>query len=131
MNPWDVRFYETGSGNNPVDDFLNDECDFIAILEGRADSRSPLKEKLARKIVSRIALLRESGPILKRPYASKLEGTGDLWELIIDHYRILYFISGRDIVLVHAFIKKTNQTPQQAIKVGEQRKKDWERRFRS
>jgi phage-related protein len=47
-----------------------------------------------------------------------------------NQYRILYFFHVRDqIVLVHAFSKKTQQLKEKDIDLSERRMKDWIGRF--
>ena len=68
------------------------------------------------------------GPDLKRPYADVV--SGKIRELRIHHssnqYRILYFFQLKDqIVLVHAFAKKTQQLKKRDIALAERRMQDW------
>ena len=115
---WQIEFYETERGNCPVEDFFKEIKD----------------EKLKSKLCARITLLSEKGKYLIIPYAQKLKNTNDIWELRLKYkknqYRILYFIAQNNkIILVHAFIKKTQKTPDQHKRIAEERKRDWERRF--
>lgn len=41
--------------------------------------------------------------------------------------RTLFAVEGRQIVLLHGFIKKTQQTPNADIKLAEKRFKEWQR----
>jgi phage-related protein len=69
-------------------------------------------------------------------YFQKMVGTQDLWEVRVnagsDTYRLLGFHDGpRLVVLTHAFQKKTQKTPRQAIELAEERKQEYlERRKR-
>jgi phage-related protein len=134
MNPWDVIFYETESGKIPAEEYLIEISDYKPDSVGLSKKTFSLRKKLAVKIRAAIARLVEEGPTLKLPHAKKLSGTKDLWELRFEHqrriYRILYFFHRREIVLVHAFMKKTMELPKQEIEIGERRKMDWERRFK-
>jgi len=72
------------------------------------------------------------GPNLKRPYADVVRGK--IRELRIrqssNHYRILFFFQARDqIVLAHAFSKKTQQLKESDIELAERRMEDWIRRL--
>jgi len=54
----------------------------------------------------------------------------DLWEVRVkagsDIFRLLGFFDGAKIVILsHAFQKKTQKTPRQAIKLAEKRKADY------
>jgi phage-related protein len=75
----------------------------------------------------------EELPTIPSKYFKKLVNTQDLWEVRIasknNTYRILGFFEGeRLIVLNHAFQKKTQKTPKQAIKIAEQRKREYLKR---
>jgi phage-related protein len=41
--------------------------------------------------------------------------------------RTLFAVEGRQMVLLHGFIKKTQQTPNEDIKLAEKRFKEWQR----
>lgn len=66
-------------------------------------------------------------------YFKKLVNTDDIWEVRIslgsNIFRLLCFFDGDAvIVLTHAFQKKTQKTPMQAITTAEKRMKDYFRR---
>jgi phage-related protein len=91
-----------------------------------------LDKKSRAKVAAHMSLLEEQGPNLKRPYADVIRGK--IRELRIHHssnqYRILYFFHLREqIVLVHAFSKKTQQLKEKDIELAERRMEDWMRRF--
>jgi len=59
--------------------------------------------------------------------------TDNLWEVRVNFgsniFRILCFFDGSEIIiLTHAFQKKTQKTPRQAIKIAEKRMKDYIKR---
>ena len=108
-------FYTTERGDLPVDDFLDG-----------------LDKKSLTKVAAHLSLLEEQGPHLKRPYADVVRGK--IRELRIhqssNQYRILYFFQVRDqVVLTHAFSKKTQQLKEKDIELAERRMEDWLRRF--
>ena len=112
---YNLIFYTAERGDSPLDDFLDG-----------------LDKKSRAKVAAYLSLLEEQGPNLKRPYADIVRGK--IRELRIDHssnqYRILYFFQILDqIVLVHAFSKKTKQLKKKDIDVAEKRMEDWIRRF--
>jgi phage-related protein len=112
---YNLVFYTTERGDSPVDDFLDE-----------------LDKKSRAKVAAHMSLLEEQGPNLKRPYADVVRGK--IRELRIhhssNHYRILYFFHLREqIVLVHAFSKKTQQLREKDIELAERRMEDWMRRF--
>jgi phage-related protein len=112
---YNIIFYTTERGDSPLDDFLDG-----------------LDKKSRAKVAAYLSLLEEQGPNLKRPYADIVRGK--IRELRIHHssnqFRILYFLKVRDqIVLVHAFSKKTQQLKKKDIGLAEKRMEDWMRRF--
>jgi len=63
-------------------------------------------------------------------YFKKMVNTEDLWEIRAaagsNIFRLIGFFDGSNlVVLAHAFHKKTQKTPKQAIKIAEERKKDY------
>ena len=109
-----IIFYTTDRDGSPIDEFLDG-----------------LDKKLRAKVAVHISLLEEQGPNLKRPYADTVKGK--IRELRIHYgsnqYRIIYFFQMRDqIVLVHAFIKKTEQLRTRDIELAEKRMHDWIKR---
>ena len=63
-------------------------------------------------------------------FGSKLVNTDSLWEVRItsgkNSYRILGFLhDNKLIILNHAFQKKTQKTPKQAIALAESRRKEY------
>ena len=107
-----VVFYESERGDSPVEDFLQG-----------LDPHTQAKAKAL------IGLLEEHGPQLKRPYADKLEGK--IYEIRPKQARVLYFFfHGRQIVLLHGFIKKTWEVPKSEIRTATNRMEDWIARHR-
>lgn len=77
----------------------------------------PEKEKF--KALKYIEELRRHGGYLNEPYSKHIEGK--IRELIVDfaknHHRIFYFtFVGKNIIMLHAFLKKTKRTPPGEIK---------------
>ena len=113
----EIAFYKTSGGKSPVEDFLD-----------------TLSSKQAQKVIWVLNLI-EDLEIIPRQYFKKMVNTDDLWEVKVkigsNIFRILCFFDGSKlIVLSHAFQKKTEKTPKQAIKLAEQRKYDYFRRKR-
>ena len=101
MNPkWQVIYYISPSGDNPVKEFLDDH----------------LSVKL--KVFRIFAHIKEFGLQLVIPHIKKLSGI-PLWEIRIlgrDNARIFYAaLQNQQILLLHGFIKKTNKTPKKEI----------------
>jgi phage-related protein len=114
---FNLVLYTTERGNSPIDEFLDG-----------------LDKKSRAKVAAHLSLLEEQGPNLKRPYADIIRGK--IRELRIHHssnqYRILYFFQLRDqIILLHAFSKKTQQLKVKEIELAERRMKEWTQRHPS
>lgn len=110
-----IVFYETSSGKCPVEDFLD-----------------TLSSQQAQKVTWVLKLVEEL-PSVPTKYFKKLMNTNGIWEVRVttgnNNFRLLGFFDGsRLIVLNHAFKKKTQKTPLQAIKAAEERKKDYIKR---
>lgn len=95
-----VIYYTTRRGENFLREFL-----------------FSLPEKAALKVAAQIKYLSATGPQAKYPYARILQDK--IYELRVTfaHYepRVLYFFVGRDIVLTHGFLKKTQAVPPEEI----------------
>jgi phage-related protein len=113
---WEIEFYSTETGSEPV-------LDFIRSLP-----------KVERSQVGRIIRkLEEEGTALRMPQSRPLVSAESLFELRVSGeqniYRVLYFhFTGRTFVLVHAFTKKTQRTPEKEIKIALQRLRDHKKR---
>lgn len=114
---YNLILFTTERDDSPIDEFLDG-----------------LDSKARAKVAAHLSLLEEYGPNLKRPYADIVRGK--IRELRIHHssnqYRILYFFQVRDqVVLVHAFTKKTQQLKEKDIELAERRMEEWMRRHLS
>ncbi len=114
---YSLVFYTTKRGDSPIDEYLDE-----------------LDKKSRAKVAAHLSLLEEQGPDLKRPYADIVRGK--IRELRIHYrsnqYRILFFFYVRNqIVLLHAFSKKSQQLKEKDIELSERRMEDWIRRFTS
>jgi phage-related protein len=106
---FEVVFFTTGSGRKPVRDFLDEMPDMRA------------KARFLR-VIQRLG---EEG-FLPEPFTKSIKGSKKLRELRLNYqtnaYRIFYTAAkGKRIVLLHAFMKKTQKTPLQEIKTAEKR----------
>ena len=108
---WTVDYYRDAKGNEPVREFL--------------DSLSlPAKTKMMRLI----EFLTDKGVLLKEPYTKQIKGK--IRELRVKDkqgaVRVLYFTyTGRQFILLHGFIKKTDKTPEREIEIAEKRMIDY------
>jgi phage-related protein len=110
-----ILFYKTASGQNPIENFLDS-----------------LSSKQAQKVTWVLKLVEDLERV-PSIYFKKMVNTQDLWEVRVvigsNIFRFLGFFDGPDlVVLAHAFQKKTPETPKQAIKIAEERKKEYFRR---
>ena len=106
-----VEFYEKENGEIPVINFI--------------DSLEP---KMEAKVLSLIEILEEKGNQLRLPYSECLED--GIFELRCkfgsDITRTLYFFyEGANIILTNGFVKKTQKTPVQEIKLAKLRREDY------
>lgn len=110
-----LEFYETEEGKNPVADFLDS-------LDG----------KMAAKMIGLMDILEERGTELRHPYSGPL-GDG-IFELRCKQgsniTRALYFFFyGGRIIVTNGFTKKTQKTPPGEIELAKDRRADWIKRF--
>ena len=108
---YEIIYYKSERGNSPIYDFWVE-----------------LDEKTGAKVLTFFSILAERGPNLKRPYADHVRGK--IRELRVPYgsnqYRVLYFFyHHRQIVLVHAFSKKTWKIREKDIVLAERRMEDW------
>ena len=111
---WTVEFYIDNQGNSPVLEFLK-----------------TLDRKTSARFDWSIDQLRQRNVHASEPLVKHLEGK--IWELRRasdgNIYRLLYFFfTGRKIVFVHGFQKKTQKTPRREITIAQQRMQDYIRR---
>jgi phage-related protein len=113
MQRWQIDFYETKSGNCPV-------LEFIRTL--------PKEERV--RLGHAIDDLERNGPALRMPQSRPILSKESLFELRISGeqniYRVLYFhFTGKTFILLHAFIKKSQKTPEKEINIALERLKDF------
>jgi len=111
----EVIFYKTGANRSPIDEFL--------------DALAP---KQAQKVAWVLSLI-EDLEIVPGQYFQKMINTDGIWEARVkigsNIFRLLGFFDGSKLVVMsHAFQKKTQKTPMQAIRLAEERKRDYFRR---
>jgi phage-related protein len=101
---WSIVFYLEDNGDSPVEEFLSG-------LDANAQARFDwsLDQLRVRNVHTREPLVKHI--------------SGKLWELREESrtniYRVLYvFYTGRKIVLLHGFQKKTQKTPAKEIAVA-------------
>jgi phage-related protein len=107
--PLKVVFYQTGTGHEPVREWLKD-----------------LTKEERKTIGADILTVQYAWPVGK-PLVDNL-GDG-IWEirsrLPNRIARTLFAVVDEEIVLLHGFIKKQQQTPQQELALAKKRKKEY------
>ena len=111
----EVIFYKTSNNRSPIEEFLD-----------------TLSFRQAQKVVWVLNLIEELD-IVPGQYFQKMINTDDLWETRVKIYsnifRLLGFFDGSKLVVMsHAFQKKAQKTPRQAIRLAEERKRDYFKR---
>lgn len=102
-NGWIVAFYLDARGRNPVLEFINS-----------------LPEPDQARVLRVLKLLQEFGPLLGMPHARPIEGK--LWELRAGASRVFYLAyTGRQFVLLHGYLKKTQEAPRREIETARRR----------
>lgn len=110
---WKIEYYETAEGKRPVKEFI--------------DSLSPESKA---KYIFIADLLEEYGIGVREPYIKSMAGRQKLFEIRIKDkaniHRILYFaFTGRKLVLLHGFTKKTEKTPGREIGIAVRRMEEY------
>ena len=84
-------------------------------------------ENNAAKVFRVVELLKTYGHTMLETHIKHIDGK--IWEIKIDHYRVLYFLyENQHYVLVRAFMKKTQKTPPHEIEIAEKRYADYSSR---
>lgn len=104
---WSVVYYTTEKGDSPIEEFLNS-----------------LDLKTQARFDWAIEQLRVRNIMAGEPLVRHLEGR--LWELRRESqtniFRLLYFFfTGRRIVFLHGFQKKTQKTPHSEMEIAQKR----------
>ena len=104
---WTIEYYVEDSGRVPVREFLQ-----------------ALDQKTYARFLWSLEQLRQRNVMAREPLVRHVEGK--IWELREESgtniYRILYFFfTGRRIVLLHGFIKKTRKLPRQELELARSR----------
>ena len=108
--PLQVYFYQTGSGNEPVREWLKS---------------LPQEDK---KIIGVDIKTVQFGYPIGMPLTIVLYGTGGLEEVRCNISngiaRIIFYVEDNTMVLLHAFIKKTQETPKKELEIATKRFKE-------
>ena len=106
-----VTYYTTAQGENPTRKFIES-----------------LQKKQQRKVIRILTYIQQYGLVTAIPHIKKLAGH-PLWEIRMlgrDNIRIFYAsILTDSILLLHGFIKKSQNTPQREIDTALTRLREW------
>lgn len=111
MENFKLIAYEKENGEVPVEEFLNS-----------------VNPRMRAKIYGMMEILQEKGNMLREPYSKHLED--GIFELRCKFgsniTRVLYFFyyEGK-IVMTNGFVKKTQKTPKEEIKIAKDRRRDF------
>ncbi|MBP5744438.1 MAG: type II toxin-antitoxin system RelE/ParE family toxin [Oscillospiraceae bacterium] len=117
---YELSFYVTQSGRVPVKDFLRD-----LQKKNRQSDINAIRTYLDR--------LKEYGPEIDRyfPKSTRKLSKEGLWELRPGGNRVFFFyFSGNRIMLLHAYQKQSQKTPQAELEKAVREMKDCQRRAR-
>ncbi len=100
---WALQQYEDSRGDHPVEEFL-----------------ASLSENDRGAVKAKLFYLQERGNLLREPLSKSLGG--GLFELRVKAYRLFFcFKPENRIVLLHAFTKKSQSTPQRELELARKR----------
>lgn len=109
---FEVEFYQKDDGQEPIKDFLIE-------LKNKAKT-SKIERVRIDKMLTYIRVLERMGTRAGLPYVKHIEG--DIWELRPLKDRIFFFFhKDNTYVLLHHFLKKTQKTPKNEIKIAKDR----------
>lgn len=115
MTKFEVVLYEKENGECPVGEFI-----------------TSLDMKMQAKMIGLLELLEEKGNQLREPYSKSIDdGIFELRCKVGNNItRILYFFyyEGK-IILTNGFVKKTQKTPTEEIKLAKERRSDFKERM--
>ena len=115
MTKFEVIFYEKENGDCPTEEFMNS-----------------LDIKMRAKMIGLLELLEEKGMQLREPYSKMIEdGIFEIRCKVGSNIsRVLYFFyfEGK-IILTNGFIKKTQKTPTEEIKLAKKYRADFKERM--
>ena len=113
LRSWEIEYYQTAAGSVPVAEFV--------------DSLSPQAKA---KYIHSLELLEHYGLLLREPWVKNIPNVPKMRELRFtsfgEIYRFFFFpVTGRKLILLHGFKKKTQETPRRELQTAEARMKDY------
>ena len=115
MKKFEVIFYEKENGQCPVEEFINS-----------------LDVKMQVKLIGLLELLEEKGNQLREPYSKPIDDR--IFEIRcevgknITRVSYFFYYEGK-IILTNGFVKKTQKTPLEEIKLAKKRRADFKERM--
>ncbi len=117
MASFEIIFYEKDNGECPVEEFLDS-----------------LELKMRAKMVGLLELLEEKGNQLREPYSKHIDdGIFEIRCKVGNNItRVLFFFyyEGK-IILTNGFVKKTQKTPPDEIRIAKIRRADFKERMKN
>lgn len=102
------RFYQTPAGNEPVREWLKS-----------------LSKDIRQAVGTDVAKVQVQWPVSKPLVGSLGNGLYEARTSFDDNiYRVLFYVNGAAIVLLHGFQKKTQKTPKADLELARQRMRD-------
>lgn len=103
-------FYETGGGRSPVQNYLERQTETDRAL-----------------LLAKMKAFCEEFPTLLTVNVKPLRGK--VWEIRVTgahgaQHRLLYFIAGRELIVLHALTKKSRKIPPRELELAERRLKE-------
>lgn len=113
MPDWKIVFYVTADGRCPVEAFI-----------------TGLPERVQARLAHVFEILQTYGLQVGEPFVKSIHGVRKLAEIRVrvssDSYRIFFFThTGRKMVLLHGFVKKSQKTPAGEVRIAQQRMQDY------
>lgn len=111
-----VEFYKDKNGKSEISDYF-----YELVRKSKTDKNAKINKN---KIFSYIKALEVYGTRIGKPIVKHIEG--NLWELRPLKNRIFFFYwKDNKFILVHYFVKKTQNTPKREIEKALLNVKDW------
>ena len=116
LGRWEIEYYQSTAGSVPV-------AEFVAGFSSQAKA----------KFIRSLELLEEYGLLLREPWVRNIQGVAKVRELRFtsfgEIYRFFFFpATGRKLILLHGFKKKSQETPRRELHTAEARMKDYVQR---
>ena len=117
LGAWAIEYFQTAAGSVPVAEFI--------------DALAP---QVKAKFIRSLELLEQYGQLLREPWVKNIQGIPKLRELRFisfgEIYRIFFFpVTGRKLILLHGFKKKSQATPRRELHIAEARMTDYMQRY--